>query len=176
MSSYEALRLINGETVVNNTDHNKDNQRSTDSVGFCYFDWNDKDKTIYDYASKISGIADMEVCLVATPKDEYKHLFKKGYGLYARDDVMKEPTGKESTAEAFMMILDMIDIVAKELSDKSLRARYSEYSTKEYRLSMFKDWKIYTPDTENEHDRSKHIKYSSHDYKKPKLVMKGGVL
>lgn len=81
MSITEAAALLDGQTLKNETDHYAS---ATDSVGFCFAPLEEvTDTAIYNQARHLSGIVDMQLCLVAEIHGGIPAKFKKGYGIYS---------------------------------------------------------------------------------------------
>lgn len=66
MSEEEFIKYNNGEILVNNTNHNKDNNRKTDSVGFCFLNYaHFKPEEAYHFIIGCSGVFfDYDICAI----------------------------------------------------------------------------------------------------------------
>lgn len=85
MSAAEAIKLLDGQTLHNRTDHGAAGW-TTDSVGFCFALIGDSSEDTYAiyHASKIlSGITIMDVCLIGNLHKNAAEAWKLGYGKYA---------------------------------------------------------------------------------------------
>lgn len=80
MSAHEAIHLLQGGRLGNRTNHWQVGGRST-SVGFCFaIPKYDNDRSSIYYAAKyLSGIVDMDVCLVASLKDNGDFMESEGH-------------------------------------------------------------------------------------------------
>lgn len=87
MSQSEADTFAVGFSLRNENNH-RQRGNDTDSVGFCFAIAEDPDdvESIYQAARRLSGIVNMQVCLMGTLKPNRKH-FKKSYGAYADHDL-----------------------------------------------------------------------------------------
>ena len=80
MSKEEFQKYQNGETLVNETIHRSNGQR-TNSVGFCFMDCNeDYPEWAYEF---LAGIVSNDVCAVF---EADKKLLTESYGIYADPD------------------------------------------------------------------------------------------
>ncbi len=79
MSLGEFQKYCNGEILINNTDHNKDRNKKTASVGFCFFNYADfePEKILHS----ITGIANTSICVIFETKREN---VMKSWGRYSR--------------------------------------------------------------------------------------------
>ena len=101
MSKNEFDKLINGETLINNTIH----EGLTNSVGFCFMKVEDNEpRYAYEF---LSGVVDDDVCVVF----ETKKKLTKSYGVYADpygsffDTITKdEYCTKEYNLEGFKIV------------------------------------------------------------------------
>lgn len=103
MSAAEALKLVQGKTVVNRADHHLDNQQTTNSVGFCFLIVDNRitlDTTaIYTAAQMLSGVTIMDICLVATVEKRPRR-FAETWGHY-RDGDMPELSAEKYSLRDF---------------------------------------------------------------------------
>ncbi len=81
MSAHEIIRLLDGQTVQNDTVHRTAGQNS-DSVGFCFAIASGKDG-IYEAAQRLSGVTTMDICLLGKLKRPTPDRFKYYKAFYA---------------------------------------------------------------------------------------------
>lgn len=85
MSAHEAIKLLDGKTLRNSTDHHLDDGQATDSIGFCFAIVDNRftldTSAIYEAAHRLSGVAIMDICLVATAEKLPKR-YVKSWGHY----------------------------------------------------------------------------------------------
>lgn len=62
MSKNEFDRYCNNETLINTTDHNKDNNRKTNSIGFCFFNYAQYKPE--EILHSIFGIVNISICAI----------------------------------------------------------------------------------------------------------------
>lgn len=79
MSLEEFQKYCNGETLINNTDHNKDENNKTASVGFCFFNYADFEPE--EILHSVTGIANISICAIFETKREN---VRKSWGRYGR--------------------------------------------------------------------------------------------
>lgn len=117
MSAQEAQALLNGDRIRN---HNRHPGMATDSVGFCFAPVIHSRKVIYEHAQHLSGIVNMDVCLVGE--------IRGGIPVHAHPDGWKRGTATYSTPahDGTHQILD-------------------EYSRTNYALADFDWWAFYLP-------------------------------
>lgn len=130
MSNEEFEKYINGETLINNTNH-KNNKFRTSSDGFCFF--NEEAIDIKEAIHFLSGIVNFDVCAVFETDISTLH---KGYGIYAKP---LKSTGN--------FAIDLYNVLTNRETIKR-----TEYSTKQYNKKTFKlikfsknVWKQYRP-------------------------------
>lgn len=79
MSIKEFEKYATGQLLINKTDHNKDNNQKTSSVGFCFFNYaHYKPEEILH---SLTGIVNTSVCCIFETKIKNVH---KSYGRYSR--------------------------------------------------------------------------------------------
>lgn len=79
MSKKEFIKYMNGETLVNTTDHNRDNNKMTNSVGFCFFNYvNYKPE---EMLHSVTGITSISICCVFETQRKY---VRKTMGRYMK--------------------------------------------------------------------------------------------
>ena len=79
MSLGEFKKYCNGEILINNTNHNKDRNKKTASIGFCFFNYADfKPEEILH---SITGIANISICAIFETNREN---VRKSWGRYSR--------------------------------------------------------------------------------------------
>lgn len=71
MSREEFFKYIHGEKLVNNTNHNKDRNFKSNSIGFCFFNYaHYNPEEIYH---SVTGIVSDDICCIfETDKDNVK--------------------------------------------------------------------------------------------------------
>ena len=79
MSRNEFNKYINGETLVNNKDHNKDGHNKTASVGFCFFPYAQFKPE--EMLHSLTGIVSFDVCCIF---ETDKKNIKRSYGRYSK--------------------------------------------------------------------------------------------
>lgn len=82
MSRDELFKYLHGEKLVNYTNHNKDNNFKTDSIGFCFFNYaHYNPEEIYH---SVTGIVSNDICCIfETSRDN----LKTSSGRYAKTDL-----------------------------------------------------------------------------------------
>jgi hypothetical protein len=81
MSAHEAIRLLNGDQLHNDTDHSHESR--TNSIGFCFVIASDSDsaeEAIYAAAQYLTGIVTMDCCFIGRLVPPLS--FKKTNGYY----------------------------------------------------------------------------------------------
>lgn len=141
MSHKEAMKLLDGQKLVNNKHHKHEDRSKTDSVGFCFTSGK---RSLYENMRFLSGIVDGDVALVGEiADDKIPHNFVQGYGVYARPvDIPDDP------AAQIGMIGEMLTSMASGEFFKSNpreQMRIQEWSTCEYSLADFESWGMYIP-------------------------------
>jgi hypothetical protein len=83
MSANEAIRLLDGDRLHNDTHHGAAGQRTT-SIGFCFAigPTTDIETAIYLVSKNLSGIGVMDVCLSALLPDELPPGYETTTGYY----------------------------------------------------------------------------------------------
>lgn len=109
MSLKEAARFSDGLTLRNDYNHAG---MATESVGFCFAiaDQETDEASIYQAARRLSGIVDMQVCLIGTLQLDPER-FKQSFGYYADHDLHKRVSLPEICA---------VEYNSKDFSDWSL--------------------------------------------------------
>lgn len=79
MSLGEFQKYCNGEKLINKTDHNKDKNQASKSIGFCFFNYADYKPE--EMLHSITGIANVSICVVFETKREN---VIKSSGRYSR--------------------------------------------------------------------------------------------
>ena len=131
MSFSEFFSLIEGRELENTTDHKKENDAKTDSIGFCLTPIAElKDDTIYKIAQYLCSVATTKFCVVADI-DETK--LKKGYGVYA-----------DHSEDDKMSLQDMAD------PSKWKSMTVDEYSTTKYSLKDLENVRWFLPQDEGD--------------------------
>lgn len=74
MSANEAIKLLQGERLHNETNH-RETGNSSDSIGFCFAIMEGGD--IYQHATYLSGITNMGACLIGKLKPEIEWIKNK---------------------------------------------------------------------------------------------------
>lgn len=82
MSAVELEKFRAGELLENLTDHHMQNGQKTESVGFCFLDYDEYDEQ-YAYHF-LSGIVSTEVVAIFEVPDEFVKGLKKGVGRFAQ--------------------------------------------------------------------------------------------
>lgn len=79
MSINELRKYTNGENLINTKDHNKEDNKKTDSVGFCFFNYaHYRPEEIFH---SVTGIVNCEVCCLF--ETERKNV-RMTHGRYSR--------------------------------------------------------------------------------------------
>ena len=79
MSLKEFEKYATGQVLMNKTDHNKDNNQKTNSVGFCFFNYAHYKPE--EMLHSLTGIVTLDVCCIFETKIKNVH---KSYGRYSR--------------------------------------------------------------------------------------------
>lgn len=117
MSRAEFDKYLNGDTMVNKTNHHIKHNRKTTSIGFCFFDLNEykPEKALHF----LTGIVDTDVCVVFDVNKKYVDMT---HGRYANPEV------DISLFDALMGIIPSFE--AKEYCT-------TEYSNKNFKLIKY---------------------------------------
>lgn len=79
MSKEEFKKYIDGEKLINKTNHHKENNRKTNSVGFCFFNYaHYKPEAIFH---SVTGVVRTDICCIFETEREN---VRKTWGRYAR--------------------------------------------------------------------------------------------
>lgn len=127
MSLGEFQKYCNGKKLINNTDHNRERNKATNSVGFCFFNYADykPEKMLHS----VTGIADVSICVIFETKREN---VIKSKGRYSRT------IASDNTDDELLLTMTRESFVAKE------------YCTTQYSNKTFKLLKYAVPDWFNE--------------------------
>lgn len=116
----------NGEVLENNSKHHEDYGFKTDSIGFCFFDFEEYSPEIMSHS--VSGIVSFDLCVVfETEKDK----LIKSSGIYAKPD----KRGKS--------LFDVLSAIATNKGTENFKA--IEYCTTHYSSKDFKMLKYAIP-------------------------------
>ena len=143
MSAKEALRLLDGQTIVNNKAHRAEGGSKTDSIGFCFTSGK---RSLQDSMKFLSGIVSPQVALVGVIDEETQtpNDFVKGYGVYVKP--MEIP---DDPIEMLTQLTEMLTAISEGKIDKKSKynqtMRIQEWSTCSYSLDSFTKWGMYTP-------------------------------
>ena len=127
MSLGEFQRYCNGETLINKTDHNKERNKATNSIGFCFFNYADykPEKMLHS----VTGIANVSICVIFETKREN---VRRTWGRYGRTIT------EDNTDDELLLTMTRETFTAKE------------YCTTTYNKDTFKLLKYAIPDWFNE--------------------------
>ena len=81
MSLDEFQKYCNGEVLTNNTNHNKDRNKKTASVGFCFFNYADFNPE--EILHSVTGIVNISMCAIFETNREN---VRKSWGRYSKSD------------------------------------------------------------------------------------------
>lgn len=79
MSKEEFNKYINGQTLTNITDHNKDNNQKTNSIGFCFFNYAQYKPE--EMLHSLTGIVSLNICCIF---ETSRNNVKRTQGRYSR--------------------------------------------------------------------------------------------
>ena len=126
-----SLTIIkNGDTLTNFTNHKKDHNSASTSIGFCFFNLDDhKPEEALHF---LTGIATCEVCVVFEVDEK---LLTKAQGRYT------ECGEKTTLADLLMSLLDPSTIKHRFLTEYCT----TQYSKKDFKLVKYAipDWYEY---------------------------------
>lgn len=79
MKKEEFKKYINGETLTNIKDHNKEDNRKTNSIGFCFFNYAHYKPE--EMLHSLTGIVSFDICCIfETERDNVR----RTYGRYSK--------------------------------------------------------------------------------------------
>lgn len=118
MSFIEFEKYCAREKLVNMTNHNKDNGKATNSIGFCFFDYDQYKPE--EMLHSIFGVANVNICCVFETKCKY---LKKSNGRYS------QPVSKNKLRNRRIIIADEYCITTYSQDNfKLLQFAIPEYS------------------------------------------------
>jgi hypothetical protein len=84
MSVNEVIWLLRGDELTNNTNHKKKGN-NTNSIGFCFAlpdESLESSQAMFEAAQRLSGVATLDICLLATLDNPNTKYWKKRRGHY----------------------------------------------------------------------------------------------
>lgn len=89
MSKKEYIRFMNGEKLINNTDHKKYRNGACESVGFCFFNYAEYKPE--EMLHSVTGIVSMDICCIfETARDKVRKSRGKYSKAITRDSLERE--------------------------------------------------------------------------------------
>lgn len=79
MSFEEFKKFYYGEELINNTDHSKDNNNKTNSIGFCFFNYAQHKPE--EMLHSVFGVATCNICCIFETDREN---VRRSYGRYSQ--------------------------------------------------------------------------------------------
>ena len=79
MSFEEFKKIDDGEELINNTDHSKDNNNKTNSIGFCFFNYAQHKPE--EMLHSVFGVATCNICCIF--ETDRKNV-RRTYGRYSQ--------------------------------------------------------------------------------------------
>lgn len=79
MSFEEFKKFDDGEELINNTDHNKDNNNKTNSIGFCFFNY-----AHYKPEEMLHSVFGVVTCNVCCIFETDRKNVRRTYGRYSQ--------------------------------------------------------------------------------------------
>lgn len=79
MSFEEFKKFDDGEELINNTDHNKDNNNKTNSIGFCFFNY-----AHYKPEEMLHSVFGVVTCNICCIFETDRENVRRTYGRYSQ--------------------------------------------------------------------------------------------
>lgn len=107
MSLGEFQKYCNGEKLINTTNHNKDENKASNSVGFCFF--NLADYKPEEILHSVTGIANISICVIFETERKNvirsKGRYSRAVNEYERESfIAKEYCTTEYSKDTFKLL------------------------------------------------------------------------